>query len=75
MGPSGFMPHTHKPPCPHPTPSGTLDLHSAEDFQDFRMTQNNLSPAEEALRDAARDPDPEIAESARELAARIRETP
>jgi malate dehydrogenase (oxaloacetate-decarboxylating)(NADP+) len=29
-------------------------LHSAEDFQDFRMTQN-LSAAEQALRDAARE--------------------
>jgi malate dehydrogenase (oxaloacetate-decarboxylating)(NADP+) len=31
-----------------------LFLHSAEDFQDFRMTQN-LSAAEQALRDAARE--------------------
>src|SRR3989344_5215364 len=48
------MLHTHKPACPPPTPSGTLVLHSAEDFQDFRMTQN-ISAAEQALRDAARE--------------------
>jgi len=48
------MPHPHKPACQPPTPSGTLVLHSAEDFQDFRMTQN-ISAAEQALRDAARE--------------------
>src|SRR3989338_520803 len=49
-----LMPHPHKPACQPPTPSGTLVLHSAEDFQDFRMTQN-ISAAEQALRDAARE--------------------
>ncbi len=35
-------------------PRGALVLHSADDFQDFRMTQN-ISAAEQALRDAARE--------------------
>jgi malate dehydrogenase (oxaloacetate-decarboxylating)(NADP+) len=54
QGDFGFMPDTHKSACQPLSPSSNLVLHSAEDFQDFRMTQK-LSAAEEALRDAARD--------------------